>query len=89
MKPALVTGASGFLGWHVVQVLRQHAIPVRALVRNPDAAKNLDAELVQGDLRDASSVGRAAAGAQLDRDTGLPRVPSDLRDAGWREGGLR
>ena len=65
MKPALVTGASGFLGWHVVQVLRQHAIPVRAMVRTPAAVRDLDAEIVQGDLRDAASVQRAASGCGL------------------------
>jgi dihydroflavonol-4-reductase len=65
VKLALVTGASGFLGWHVVQVLRQRGIPVRALVRKPETVKNLDAELVQGDLRDASSVERAMAGCGL------------------------
>jgi dihydroflavonol-4-reductase len=65
MKPALVTGASGFLGWHVVQVLRQRGIPVRALVRKPDAVKDLDAELAQGDLRDAPSVQNAMAGCGL------------------------
>jgi dihydroflavonol-4-reductase len=65
MKPALVTGASGFLGWHVLQVLRQRGIPVRALVRKPEAVKGLDAELAPGDLRDASSVERAMAGCGL------------------------
>lgn len=65
MKPALVTGASGFLGWHVAQVLRRHGIPVRALVRKPEALKDLDAELVQGDLRDVSSVERATSGCGL------------------------
>jgi len=62
MKPALVTGATGFLGWHVVQVLNQRGVPVRALVRRPEAARELDAELVAGDLRDAESVERATAG---------------------------
>ena len=65
MKPALVTGATGFLGWHVVQVLNQRGVPVRALVRRPEAARELDAELVEGDLRDAESVRRAAAGCGL------------------------
>ncbi|MGO9240280.1 MAG: hopanoid-associated sugar epimerase [Bryobacteraceae bacterium] len=65
MKPALVTGATGFLGWHVVQVLRQRGIAVRALVRRPEAARDLDAELVPGDLRDAESVRRAVAGCGL------------------------
>ena len=62
MKPALVTGATGFLGWHVVQVLNQRGVPVRALVRRPEAARALDAELVVGDLLDAESVERAMAG---------------------------
>lgn len=65
MKPALVTGATGFLGWHVVQVLRQRGIAVRALVRRPEAARDLDAELVPGDLRDAESVRRAVAGCGM------------------------
>lgn len=65
MKPALVTGASGFLGWHVAQALLRRGIPVRALVRRPDAVKDLDAELVAGDLRDAGAVCRAAAGCGL------------------------
>jgi dihydroflavonol-4-reductase len=65
MKPALVTGASGFLGWHVVQVLRQRGIPVRAMVRKPEAVTGLDAELVQGDLRDIASVRRAVSGCGL------------------------
>jgi len=65
LKPALVTGASGFLGWHVVQVLRQRGIPVRALVRRPASVEDLDAELLQGDLRDPASVARAAAGCSL------------------------
>ena len=65
MKPALVTGASGFLGWHVVQVLRQRGIPVRALVRRPEAVTGLDAELVVGDLRDSAAVERAVSGCGL------------------------
>lgn len=65
MKPALVTGASGFLGWHVAQALRKRGIPVRALVRRPEAVKDLDAEIVPGDLRDAEAVRRAASGCGL------------------------
>jgi len=65
MKPALVTGASGFLGWHVAQALLRRGIPVRALVRNPKAVTDLDAELVAGDLRDAAAVRRAVEGCGL------------------------
>ncbi len=65
MKPALVTGASGFLGWHVAHALLRRGIPVRALVRRPEAVRDLDAELVAGDLRDADAVRRAAQGCGL------------------------
>jgi nucleoside-diphosphate-sugar epimerase len=30
MKPALVTGASGFIGWHVARVLLERGYRVRA-----------------------------------------------------------
>ncbi|MGQ9918694.1 MAG: hopanoid-associated sugar epimerase [Bryobacteraceae bacterium] len=65
MKPALVTGASGFLGWHVAQVLLRRGIPVRAFVRHPERVTDLDAERVSGDLRDPDSVRRATEGCGL------------------------
>ena len=65
MKPALVTGASGFLGWHVARLLRERGIPVRALVRKGSRVDDLDVELAEGDLRDRDSLGRAAAGCSL------------------------
>ncbi len=65
MKPALVTGASGFLGWHVAQVLSQRGLRVRALARRPESVRSLDAEVVPGDLRDAASLERAVTGCSL------------------------
>lgn len=65
MKPALVTGVSGFLGWHVARALLRRRIPVRALVRRPEAVAEVDAELVAGDLRDADAVRRAVEGCGL------------------------
>jgi dihydroflavonol-4-reductase len=65
MKPALVTGASGFVGWHVARVLRERGYPVRALVRAGSRVDALDVEPVTGDLRDAGSLARAAAGCGL------------------------
>ncbi|HTQ55457.1 MAG TPA: hopanoid-associated sugar epimerase [Bryobacteraceae bacterium] len=65
MKPTLVTGASGFLGWHVARLLVERGHKVRALVRPSSRIRELDAEPVVGDLRDAESVARAAAGCGL------------------------
>ena len=64
-KPALVTGASGFLGWHVARVLVERGYPVRALVRPGSRVDGLDLEVVTGDLRDPASLDRAAAGCGL------------------------
>jgi dihydroflavonol-4-reductase len=65
MKPALVTGASGFLGWHVARVLLERGFSVRALVRPGSRVDSLAIEPVAGDLRDAASLARAAAGCGL------------------------
>jgi len=65
MKPALVTGASGFLGWHVARVLRERGHAVRALVRPGSRLRDLDAEPVTGDLRDPASLERAVSGCGL------------------------
>src|ERR1022692_169250 len=53
MKPVLVTGASGFLGWHVARVLMERGYRVRALVR-PGSSVDLEVETATGDLRDAA-----------------------------------
>jgi uncharacterized protein YbjT (DUF2867 family) len=61
----LVTGASGFVGGHVVARLRADGRDVRALVRDPPRARNLDAELVQGDVTDPASLRRAVSGCDV------------------------
>jgi dihydroflavonol-4-reductase len=65
MKPVLVTGASGFLGWHVARVLLERGFPVRALLRPGSRVDALDVEPVTGDLRDAASLDRAVRGCGL------------------------
>jgi dihydroflavonol-4-reductase len=65
LKPTLVTGASGFLGWHVARLLVERGHRVRALVRPSSKIRELDAEPVAGDLRDPASLERAAAGCGL------------------------
>jgi len=65
VKPTLVTGATGFIGWHVARLLVERGHRVRALVRPASKLRELDAEPVTGDLRDAASLDRAVAGCGL------------------------
>lgn len=65
MKPVLVTGASGFLGWHVARVLLERGYRVRALVRPGSCVRDLALETATGDLRDAASLRKAVAGCGL------------------------
>ena len=63
MKAVLVTGATGFIGWHVARKLLERGVTVRVLARDPARVRELDAvEIARGDLRDAESLARAAAG---------------------------
>ncbi len=63
MKPALVTGASGFVGWHVARALLDRNQAVRVLVRPTSKLRELEGcEAVTGDLRDAESLQGAVAG---------------------------
>jgi uncharacterized protein YbjT (DUF2867 family) len=70
VAPILVTGAAGgrqgSTGRHVVRLLRERGVPVRALVRRDDervgALRTLGADVVVGDLLDRASVRRAVSG---------------------------
>jgi NAD(P)H dehydrogenase (quinone) len=69
--PILVTGAAGRLGavgHTIVEMLRQHDLPVRALVRHEDersdALRAIGAEIAVGDLTRAADVARALEGCQ-------------------------
>jgi dihydroflavonol-4-reductase len=62
---ALVTGANGFVGAHVVRALTERGAHVRAFVRSSAdlrALDGVDCEIVRGDLRDLESVERAVHG---------------------------
>ncbi len=63
---ALVTGANGFLGSHLVEILLRHDFDVRALVRRPDQLLAVgNVEIVQGDIRESSDVERACEGVDV------------------------
>ncbi|MBV8552313.1 MAG: NAD-dependent epimerase/dehydratase family protein [Acidobacteriaceae bacterium] len=64
MARILVTGASGFLGWHVARLLLERGHHVRALCRPSSHIRELDVERVTGDLRDPASLAHAIEGCQ-------------------------
>jgi len=70
----LVTGASGFVGWHVAHLLLTQGYRVRALCRPASRVRDLDVESVPGDLRDPMSLARALEGCEL-----LFHVAADYR----------
>jgi len=63
----LVTGATGFIGFHVARLLRERDFQVRALARkesDTSALRPLGIEHVCGDVRDLSSIADALQGCR-------------------------
>ena len=68
----LVTGGTGFVGGHLIDVLLERGDTVTALVRSPAKAAGLGprgVRLVVGDLNDPGGAGQAAPGPGRDRTT--------------------
>ena len=65
--PVLVTGATGLIGSHVVDLLVERGESVRALVRPGEATNRLasqDVELCLGDMKDRTSLAAAVTGVE-------------------------
>ncbi len=68
MRRALVTGATGLVGSYLIDRLLADNWQARALIRTPPAGSGLRSrgiETVQGDVLDAASLTRAAAGCDV------------------------
>ena len=76
---AAVTGATGFLGRHLVQALSEDGWRVRALARRDPGAWDGEApEVIYGDLDDADALARLCRGADaVIHAAGLVRARSD------------
>lgn len=83
MSRIFVTGATGFLGTHLVKQLRERGHEVATLVRNPDPAlAELGVTQHGGDVLDSAAVERAASGAELAFHCAgrVSRDPEDAED---------
>lgn len=84
MRRALVTGATGLVGSYLTDRLLADGWETRALVRSADAGDELRArgvEVVEGNVRDAPSLARAAAG----RDVVFHAAAALTVHGGWEE----
>ncbi len=62
MKHVLVTGATGFIGQHLVRALKENKLGINALVRDPDKARRLlgdGVNLIKGDIFDTGRLAEA------------------------------
>jgi dihydroflavonol-4-reductase len=81
VKPVLVTGATGFLGLHLLPLLLRRGETVRVLTRaRPLELDGLDVEVVEGSILDEAAVARAVRG--VDRVYHLAGLVSRDPDVG-------
>jgi nucleoside-diphosphate-sugar epimerase len=83
----LVTGAAGFLGGHLVDMLLERGDEVRAMVRPVDDASRLRklarVELVHGDLTDSAALKRAVQGVRCVYNVAAKTGPWGPEDVYW------
>lgn len=58
-----ITGATGFVGTHLTEVLTQLGKPLRVLARQPDKVRFNDVDIVAGDLSSAAALAALCKGA--------------------------
>jgi 2-alkyl-3-oxoalkanoate reductase len=91
MRKILVTGASGFIGGHVVQILRSRGIAVRCLVRPTsrlDFITPSAPELALGDVTEPLTLEPALEGVDaIVHCAGLTKAPSLIEYLQVNEGG--
>ena len=84
----LVTGAAGFLGGHLVDMLIERGDDVRAMVRPVEDASRLRSlpgvEVVYGDLTNVNSLKRAVQGVQRVYHTAARTGPWGPEDSYWQ-----
>lgn len=80
----LVTGAAGFLGGHLIDMLRERGDEIRAMVRPVEDASYVhslkEVEVVYGDLTDEESLKRAVQGVQRVYNVGAKTGPWGLEE---------
>ena len=99
MTPILLTGASGYVGSHLLSELRSRGHRVRALVRDPDATDlPADVELSKGDAVKGTGLREALDGVRTayylihsmsGRDDFAARDRAAAVNFGRRRGGRR
>jgi len=87
---ALVTGANGFIGSHICELLVAKGLRVRGMVRKTSDLtwiRKLDMELVCGDVRDSGSIDKATDGTDWvfhAAATVRPRDPKDYEEVNYK-----
>jgi nucleoside-diphosphate-sugar epimerase len=84
MPRALITGATGLVGSHIVERLHREGWDVRALVRTPSATGWLAeqrTDVVAGDVLDKEAFARAAKGCEVIFHTAAAITPT----GGWED----
>ncbi len=88
IRCTLITGATGFVGYHLAEFLRSRGICVRALVRNPEKAsplRDLGVEIAVGDITRPETLPAALEGIGTVFHAAAVLGPAHLPHAVYRD----